>query len=1012
VNIYTLIPFLGLIVSGVLCGIVWFQRPLLRTHKLLGIMLAFVTIWAFSSFVLHANFFPEQAVWWYVCLSLCVIGTSTAYYHFSRTFVGKPAGIGVYLGYGVLLLVSILTVLGYYVKTVYTIGGLIYTEENLVVLGLVGVTSLSLIGGIFFNFVKRYRLVTDPLRRNQLGYLMVGVVVVTLFGLSNLSSTLKVYPLDQLGMLLNCAIMAYAISRYQLLDIRLALRRGLSWMGLVVVGGAVYLVLYFLTRLVFNLGSETNALAPATLAAAASFALIYLLRDFFNIGVDRLFYRESYYHRQKLYDFVKHKVGGIFGLEELGTELLPLLSRGLDCQRAYLLLPESSNKGDFVVAFSEPKKENVPQVRLRQDNPVLEWLRRENRYLLKENLDIIPEFRGMWDEEKDGLKALDVELLLPLVSRGSLIAILALDRKESGRYSLDDINLVESIANQTAVSLEKEYLQEQLRNREQELALINRLDTVITSSLNIREVYGAFIAELKEVIDVDWATIALIEGDELRFEVLSTELGSAWQVGEKIPLEDTGTEWVAKRRKALFEPDLARNRRFWTGDTHLKQGIRSIVYLPLVVKGEAIGSLIIASSRPNAYTPGQVHLLESLASQIAMPVENSRLYAKAEQRARVDELTGLFNRRHFDERLGEEIDRHSRYGGMLSLIFLDLDFFKAYNDKHGHLAGDKVLARIGQLIEKSIRNIDIAFRYGGDEFAALLPQSGVDDAFVVAERVRANIATEMRKKKFRITTSIGLASWPSDGVTPDELINAADKALYYTKQTGGNRTCVASRMLPSLTETAGMSPAVEREVSSTIYALAATIEARDPYTYGHSRKVSSYAVALAEAIGLPSEKVPVVSTAALLHDIGKIGIPDEVLNKVGKLEAETWELIQSHSKLSATIVGHVVSLVSCLPAILHHHERWDGTGYPSGLKGEAIPLEARILAIADAFDAMTSPRPYREPLSYKKVLDELKRCSGTQFDPKLVEAFLPIALSTAPEEIGAVEDSESSKSGS
>jgi diguanylate cyclase (GGDEF)-like protein/putative nucleotidyltransferase with HDIG domain len=560
--------------------------------------------------------------------------------------------------------------------------------------------------------------------------------------------------------------------------------------------------------------------------------------------------------------------------------------------------------------------------------------------------------------------------------------------------------------------LEKEYLQEQLRKREQELALINRLDAVITSSLDIREVYDAFIAELKNVIDVDWATIALIEGDELRFEVLSTAVGSTWQVGEKIPLEDTGTEWVAKRKKALFEPDLAKSRRFWTGEAHLKQGIRSIVYLPLMVKGEAIGSLIVASSKPNAYTHGQVNLLEKLASQIAMPVENSQLYAKAEQRARVDELTRLFNRRHFDERLKEEIDRHSRYGGMLSLMFLDLDFFKTYNDKHGHLAGDKVLARIGQLIEKAIRNIDIAFRYGGDEFAVLLPQSGVDEAFVVAERVRGKIAAEMRKKRFGITTSIGLASWPSDGVTPDELINAADKALYYTKQTGGNRTCVASKMLPSLTETSGTTPAVEKEVSSTIYALAATIEARDPYTYGHSKKVSGYAVALAEAIGLPSEKVTVISTAALLHDIGKIGIPDEVLNKVGKLEAETWDLIQSHSTLSATIVGHVVSLVSCLPAILHHHERWDGSGYPSGLKGEAIPIEARILAIADAFDAMTSPRPYRQALSYKKVLDELKRCSGTQFDPRLIEAFLPIALSTVPEEIGTVENSDRSKSNS
>jgi len=834
---------------------------------------------------------------------------------------------------------------------------------------------------------------------------------MVLFSFSAVTDIGKQYPLTHLGAVFNSAILTYAVLRHHLLDMRVAFRRGLGWLGLVLATIAAYILLLFLIYLVTDFQPISVVLALNTVAAVAVILLGYWLRDFFVKGADRFFFKESYGYRQKLNDFVKHGLASVSDLEELSEQLLPLLTRGLYCERAYLLLPEAGN-GDFAIHFAEPKERHDPVMRMRKDNPVLKWLKRENQHLRTEMVDINPEFRGLWADEEDGLKAFGVELLFPLISRGSLIGILALGRRKSGRYSVEDIDLVENITNQIATSLEKEYLQEQLRNREQELALINRLDMVITSSLNIREVYGAFIAELKEVIDVDWATIALIEGDELRFEVLSTELGSAWQAGEKIPLEGTGTEWVAERKKALFEPDLAKNRRFWTGDAHLKQGIRSIVYLPLVVKGEAIGSLIVASSQPNAYTPSQVHLLESLASQIAMPVENSRLYAKAEQRARVDELTGLFNRRHFDERLGEEIDRHSRYGGMLSLIFLDLDFFKAYNDKHGHLAGDKVLALIGQLIEKSIRNIDIAFRYGGDEFAVLLPQSGVDEAFVVAERVRTKIASEMRKKKFRITISIGLASWPSDGVTPDGLINAADKALYYTKQTGGNRTCLASKMLPSLTETAGVSTAVEKEASSIIYALAATIEARDPFTYGHSKKVSSYAVALAEAIGLPSEKVTVVSTAALLHDIGKIGIPDEVLNKVGKLEAETWDLIQSHAKLSATIVGHVVSLVSCLPAILHHHEQWDGTGYPSGLKGEAIPIEARILAIADAFDAMTSLRPYRQAMSYKKVLDELKRCSGTQFDPKLVEAFLPIALSTAPEEIGAGEDSESSKSGS
>jgi diguanylate cyclase (GGDEF)-like protein len=410
------------------------------------------------------------------------------------------------------------------------------------------------------------------------------------------------------------------------------------------------------------------------------------------------------------------------------------------------------------------------------------------------------------------------------------------------------------------------------------------------------------------------------------------------------------------------------------------------------VKGEAIGSLVIGSRRLDAYSTEQVNLLERLASQIAVSVDNSRLYAKAEQRARVDELTGLFNRRHFDECLAREIDRHSRHSGMLSVVLLDLDLFKDYNDKEGHPAGDRILARVGGLIQKSVRTVDMAFRYGGDEFAVLLPQSDSSSAYVVTERVRTRLVRDMEEELTGITASIGLACWPSDGVTPDEIITAADRALYYAKRTGGNRTSVVSKMLPQSDEAALPGTKAEKEALSIIYALASTIEARDQYTYGHSRDVSKYAVALCEALSLPSEKVTVISTASLLHDIGKIGIPDEVLNKPGKLDAEEWELIRSHPRLSATIVGHVPSLTPCLTAILHHHERWDGFGYPSGLQGEAIPLEARILSIADAFEAMTSPRPYRGPMSTQEAVEELKRSAGKQFDPKVVEVFLPIAL--------------------
>ena len=177
---------------------------------------------------------------------------------------------------------------------------------------------------------------------------------------------------------------------------------------------------------------------------------------------------------------------------------------------------------------------------------------------------------------------------------------------------------------------------------------------------------------------------------------------------------------------------------------------------------------------------------------------------------------------------------------------------------------------------------------------------------------------------------------------------------------------------------------------SIIYALAATVDAKDHYTYGHSRKVSEYSVAMAEALGLPEDKIATIRAASLLHDIGKVGIPDSILSKEGPLTDEEWEPVKAHPQLGVEILRHIIDLANCLPAILHHHERYDGKGYPSGLKSDNIPIEGRILAIADAYDAMISPRSYREQLSSQEALNELKRCAGTQFDPELVDIFCEI----------------------
>jgi diguanylate cyclase (GGDEF)-like protein/putative nucleotidyltransferase with HDIG domain len=437
----------------------------------------------------------------------------------------------------------------------------------------------------------------------------------------------------------------------------------------------------------------------------------------------------------------------------------------------------------------------------------------------------------------------------------------------------------------------------------------------------------------------------------------------------------------------------------------LQLGIRSVVYLPLSVTDRTIGSLILASRKPNAYSRGQIKLLEKVALQIAAPIENAQLYARLEQKSRSDELTGLFNRRYFEERLREELSRHSRYGDVFSIFMIDLDNFKAYNDVYGHPAGDVILGQIGRIIKDSIRNVDQAFRYGGDEFVVILPQTARDAAYVVAERVRRQIVEEMQKKAIAVTSSIGLASYPADGMLSGELVDVADTALYHAKRTGGNRIFLSSNILSKPPDDGGTSGIGTRPSSlSEVYDIASVVEAKDPYTYGHSKRVNIYAMALAERIGLSPDEVSALSAAALLHDIGKVGIPDTVLNKKEKLSKEDWEAIKAHPRLGANIVSNIPKLARTVTSILHHHERWDGTGYPEGLKGQEIPIEARILAIADSFEAMTSARSYRPALSIDEVVKELKKCAGIQFDPKLVEVFIGIIETKLPEKIKIGQD--------
>jgi diguanylate cyclase (GGDEF)-like protein len=332
--------------------------------------------------------------------------------------------------------------------------------------------------------------------------------------------------------------------------------------------------------------------------------------------------------------------------------------------------------------------------------------------------------------------------------------------------------------------------------------------------------------------------------------------------------------------------------------------------------------------------------------------------------SRADPLTGCLNRRGFEERAVAEIDSASRRGGQGAVLVLDIDHFKPVNDRYGHAVGDEVLCWVVATLAKVIRPVDAIGRLGGDEFGVLFADIDPPDALKCSERINLALSE-------RAPSSIGIAMFPLDGETLEQLTRKADHRLYTSRQ---DRTQVE---LP-----------IPSERLSWAATLAHAIDMRMDPEHEHARAVGDWAVAIASSMGWSPEMLGMLRIAAMLHDVGMIRVPDRILSKPGPLDREELSALREHTGRGAEIVARIDGLESIVPWIRHSHERFDGAGYPDGLCGDAIPEASRILLVADAFDAVTSARPYREALSPAAACEELERHAGTQFDPVCVNALL------------------------
>lgn len=403
----------------------------------------------------------------------------------------------------------------------------------------------------------------------------------------------------------------------------------------------------------------------------------------------------------------------------------------------------------------------------------------------------------------------------------------------------------------------------------------------------------------------------------------------------------------------------------------------------------------------------------------ALTESNARLEALVS----LDGLTGVKNHRAFQDRFREEFDQSLRRQTPLSIVMLDIDRFKQFNDAYGHPAGDTLLSLAAQILEEEARPEDMVARYGGEEFVILLPATDAEEALLIAERLRARIEQAAWTER-SVTASFGVATRLPEHRNPSALISDADKALYQSKRSGRNQvTHIRSledweamdqdtrEYLEGVTlellalRSDDLDTAVERiremllhSYDVTVESWAAILDMRDKETERHSRRVANMTARLARFVGMNEEEVLYVRWGALLHDVGKISIPDAILQKTGPLTVEEWRIMRQHPTTAYNMLSAIPFLRASLDIPYCHHERWDGSGYPRGLKEEEIPIPARLFTVVDVYDALCSPRPYRKGWSERRARQYLNEQAGLQFDPRSVRIFLKMLSELKREE--------------
>ncbi len=662
-----------------------------------------------------------------------------------------------------------------------------------------------------------------------------------------------------------------------------------------------------------------------------------------------------------------------------------------------------------------------------------------NEYVIRTRQPVLIRENYLAEVQKLGVEAIRSKgciCVVPLVAYDHAIGAMGVFSDHDHAFDEGHLELMRVLASEASIAIENARLFHEERTKARHLTLLNTISRNAIATLNPDEMLAKITEQLESGLTHDHIGIGVLDYSTRELVIQAESGARRGAVGQRIPL-GTGLAGHVARNGQMAAYSAAK-----PADAGLKPLLPDSlagIALPIFYAEQLHGVLYVESSILADFSEEEVLLLRTLADLIAGAYHNATTFQKAQEQAITDGLTGVKTHRFFMEALSAEWKRSTRAGRAFALVLMDLDRFKFVNDFYGHLEGDLVLQRVGHILETNCRRSDVVARYGGDEFVILMPETNMEHARQLATKLRGWVSADPLLREKNISASFGIACYPLHGSTPQELIQVADASMYLSKHQGGNAVSTADHFDPneakkwkrdvleaylgvtlkrlfstgpeafeeiysrlkqfteSLASTEISTGAPEapeipqvlpQAVLDTVTSLAFAIDAKDHYTQGHSQKVSAYAALIAEALGMSDVEVEEVRLGAVLHDIGKVAIPENILNKSGPLNPDEWDTMKSHVTFGAKILDPLTPLARIREMVLHHHEYFDGSGYPDALSGDQIPLGARIIAVADAFDTITSDRTYKKARAAAEALAELERCSNAQFDGSIVSLFV------------------------